>query len=1220
MTFPKTRRLTLSRNNHNREGRESLLLNPDSSGRYSHQDSSNYTSGGSTSGASFEAARTTKSPATSAPLVDSRLAPQSRLSQHGSARPEEGILQFVPAFDETNMVDASWDAIMNEGATAFPTQEPKSESASGKSRFRKKAQSVIGAGRSTGMPRRPSDAESFVSTSRNKGPRIARLASLFSGSANTPKPSAVNTSHETKKYAAHNTTDPTLPSSPSRSSSSGGYVGWPGTQDKQGRTVAMQQSSYEESECQSNNDPPSRHSLPFEDDFATERQSREAQEWMQSPPFQDISGVMDDPDISGMTMPEPPGEKADDSVYFEGEQQHSAMHTEPLFHNSNQPGWDDVHVQAHSSPSRSIISKNSSAYFDNNVRPMAAPSLEGERRRQAVAGVMRGMSTTPQPPTEAALALNDSFSPPTRTFHAAASKGFRGLLDKTQDVPNLMDGIDSDSLESSGRASSNAPSSFTSGPPGVYRDARARLMPRVREEDCMTRDSESDVFDEISKYSIGDSEPFEGISTSDSKQSMYEIRDANPFEGISQTVVQESKASLRELRETASSVERRHKERPSAPNVKVVLLGGGLTTIQTTNADFSNRISASDFDECLTNSDIDEYGQIRIPSFKEMAAAGRSPNDNASVIDMPVPVGNSFSRDNKSHENFESFDAPGRLSTSLLHEHTQTGGDNMVGQSFTAFEHENHQNNRGGIAGSDIYKDDESAFFSDFYSADEVGCDGDLSEYYVQPSMVKRLVRRYRKMCRVTMSNCKNYDELDRAEDEKKVFALFEMRSRIMEKDIERGLERRGGTSVVDDLVTTPTNRRAMRIRDAVIVSKAWRDGAAPMDVVNTARLTQRDQRSYFIKRRNHLPHRGDIKMPPYHWEEVAWIDDTDFMQYRCPSLGARHLHGTEMYTIGDCQSILLKLTNEACIELRFELNNATAKQIEAEELMREEGDYGDGMMTESEMTYLTAMEEVKTISRKLVVAEKAFALVRDRIRNLVAKYESLLVKIDNEDLASSVITAESSCYSEDYDSRVSTDFDEELAWHRRQQRAEVSAELAAREALLTKQSEERVVQEQKHRELKELQTRLAELQSEPSTATTDRQRSVVLAKAIAARKQQQLPREPTATQNENASQVSNVEGVKQRFRERMAARMRQKPNAGRADQQPQYGRGSSGQDTTQHPGNRYFMQETPKPAGKSPALERQKLIRLAGEEMFQHLDFYERSLKAVETLREGAL
>ena len=274
---------------------------------------------------------------------------------------------------------------------------------------------------------------------------------------------------------------------------------------------------------------------------------------------------------------------------------------------------------------------------------------------------------------------------------------------------------------------------------------------------------------------------------------------------------------------------------------------------------------------------------------------------------------------------------------------------------------------------------------------------------------------------------------------------------------------------------------------------------------------------------------------------------------------------------------------------------------------MREEGDYGDGMMTESEMIYLSAMEEVKTISRKLVVAEKAFALVRDRIRNLVAKYEALLVKIDDEEMAtSSVVTAESSCYSDEYGSRVSTDYDEELAWNRRQQRAEVSAELAAREALLAKQSEARAIQEEKHRELRELQVRLAELQSEPSTTTTDRQRSVVLAKAIAAR--QQSTKERSTQQNDNRDNQSNVEDVKQRFRDRMAARLRQK-NAGVNGDRPNVSPAST----------RYIMQDDPKPANKAPT-QRQKLIRLAGEEMFSHLDFYQRSLEAVQTSREGAL
>ena len=34
---------------------------------------------------------------------------------------------------------------------------------------------------------------------------------------------------------------------------------------------------------------------------------------------------------------------------------------------------------------------------------------------------------------------------------------------------------------------------------------------------------------------------------------------------------------------------------------------------------------------------------------------------------------------------------------------------------------------------------------------------------------------------------------------------------------------------IVDDLVLTPTSQASHRIRDAVIVSKAWRDGASPI-------------------------------------------------------------------------------------------------------------------------------------------------------------------------------------------------------------------------------------------------------------------------------------------------------------------------------------------------------------------------------------------------------
>jgi hypothetical protein len=306
--------------------------------------------------------------------------------------------------------------------------------------------------------------------------------------------------------------------------------------------------------------------------------------------------------------------------------------------------------------------------------------------------------------------------------------------------------------------------------------------------------------------------------------------------------------------------------------------------------------------------------------------------------------------------------------------------------------------------------------------------------------------------------------------------------------------------------------------------------------------------------------------------------------------------------------------------DLRADLNDATERQIEAEEAMKEEGDYADGMMTEAEMTYLTAMEEVKNISKQLVLAEKSFALVRDRIKNLVAKYESLLAKIDREDIAaSSVITADSSCFSDEYASRASTDYDEqERAWYRRQQRAEISAELAAREALLTKQAMTRMVQEDKQRELKALQTRLAELQSEPSTSTTDRQRSVVLAKAIAAR--QQSSREAPCTQNDSVKTTNTkVDDVKQRFRERMTARMRQTNPESNAQAIEQPVTRSHHHIIPTQP--RYFMEASKPvpPAAKAVDFDRQKLIRSAGEEMFQHLDFYERSLKAVELKREGS-
>jgi len=995
MTFT-SRRLTSGRNN--REAKESLLLHSEPtvrsnrSLRSSHNPLHSYSGSTSEGSDSYEvAAMAAKSRFSSKYRTTRTIDHSSRLTSDNHVRPqhqtgggyppsppakeENGVLQFVPAFDETHDTtpDISWDAILEEGAAAFPSHSTSLETrrlasgartevggfSSSSSRFRKKAQSTVGHSstpvsasltrRSNNNPPAIAKTSSESVSGRSKGSKVARLASLFTGRDSKPTPASTKTTSKssTKKSSPTYTTDATLPSSPSRSSSSSGYVNWPNTLNKQGDTVQIE-SSYEESDEGQNPNPLDgvdavEDELPF--DYQTEEQRLEMQQWMGSPAFQDISGVAPDP-------PSPPGVKADESSHYFDDTSAPENHREPksipmndLFQNT--PGWD-VDSGGMPSPSRTVRSNTSSAYFDiNDARPTSFS--EQRQRKQAAAVVMRGVrqdAPGAQAPTEEKLAVNNSLSPPYRSFSPSASRGYSGILHKTEDVPNLLDGVDSDSLASS-RASSAVPSSsasaaspyhinnnnYTSTGGGGSRMSGS--MPRVHEEEVVTRDSESDVFDEISKYSIGvDSEPFEGIlSQSKSEASAKSIRDADAFEGRNQSVVEESKASLQEMRNTTSSVEQRFrgndKQRRSGgatdnSSMKVVLLGGGLTTIQTTTTDFSNRITASDYDECLTNSDIDEYGSIKLPSFQEMAAAGRSVNDSASAAGIALSV------DPTHTMNFVAFDddnVPRYTNGSNCGSNYDSGisGSGISGisdKNKSEISYSSSEKNKS----ESSYKDDESAFFSDFYSGDEVEFEGDLSQYYVQPSSVKKLVRKYRRMCRDVTAKCHDYEEMDLLEDEKKAFALFEMRSRIMEKDIERGLERRGGTQVVDDLVTTPFYRRSLRIRDAVIVSKAWRDGASPMDVINTANLTQRAERSYFIKRpvpNGVSPNTSlnesslvfsQYRMQKYFWEHVEWVDDMDFIRHSCPSLGARNLRGSEMFTIGDCQSILLKLTNESCM------------------------------------------------------------------------------------------------------------------------------------------------------------------------------------------------------------------------------------------------------------------------------------------------------------------
>jgi hypothetical protein len=363
---------------------------------------------------------------------------------------------------------------------------------------------------------------------------------------------------------------------------------------------------------------------------------------------------------------------------------------------------------------------------------------------------------------------------------ASQWKGYRGFIEKTKEVPSLMD------HDSEDNSSSRATSVVSSVSPS---------KPRRTPPD----DAVSDVFDGISvassSYPPVTSYPPKIAEEDDDDEISYLPADENtPF--------------------------------------PLVHLPGGLTTIQTTPHDYYQRRTAHDFDDHLTNSDISSSnGFVRLPGLEQMRTAGMRRDSALRGI----------------HGNFPERSPVG---------HTKW---------------------------------------------DAAAAAEEWEDYSIDPVVMKRVLFHYRTLSSEECADAYTVEDQERLEDERKAFALLEMRSRVMESDLERGLERRGGSFFVDDLVLTEYHRMAHRIRDAVIVSKAWRDGATPQDVVHTALLTRRAW-SHCIAR------------PDGQWEMVRWLDDTDFMQYRCPSLGSRHLHGFEMFTIGDCQSMLLKLTNERCV------------------------------------------------------------------------------------------------------------------------------------------------------------------------------------------------------------------------------------------------------------------------------------------------------------------
>ena len=922
---------------------------------------------------------------------------------------ESGSLQFVPADHQVesrfaSSPETSWDALANDpelngdgndtGTRSVVTPSPPStlknsmkRSFLSKSRQRQQQ-------RAEGNNSAVVASSSVDDTSRSTGggSKMSRLASMFSSRA-VP----VSTQASTPKGQQP------VPSSPPRSEASS-CVRWPGTQDKQGVTVVAEP-SYEE--------------------------------YVES-------------DVG-----------ADD--HYDQDKIHRLDQTQSMQaskHRENEDSKSDLSTS---------YSKTSSAYFNPRevqaIRKGSSEQFFGSasqnKSRQAAATVMRrclsssqvkkNQELSPHTLTEERLALQNRFTAPNRNFSNGAAAGYRGLLDRTRDVPNLID-------ENCSECTSAITAATDFQSKGIEHPTNSNLDAPKQENNH--------------------------VST---------IHEVDENEGL--------------LGATS---------RANMENLNLALLGGGLTTIQTTTGDFTNRKTASDFDENLSNSDCDQYGFVKIPAFHEMIAAGMSYHDRS-----------------------------------------------LTSQSLK-FSHENSFQPR--TKEQDNLFDFASGKFRDFDSPD-TDRTRDLGQYYIYPETMQILVKRFRK---ISEARCRHLDseDLEREQDAIKAFALSEMRSRIMEKDMERGLERKGGTTSVDDIVMTSYNKTALRVRDAVIVAKAWRDGATPQDIVFTANLTRRNERSFYIPRFK-VSSRGKRM---YSWEEVKWVDDNDLSQYRCHSLGPRHLKGTEMFTIGDCQSILLKLSNGRCLELRAELNRATANLIKAEYIMKQEGETFDGKMTKAEMIYLASMEEVKSISHKLVLAEKSFGIVKNGIEKLIAKYEALLVHFENDSESvapSSIFSYESSCYSEDYSYAAAQQREDEVL-ARRAQRAELRAELVAREFLLSKQKIGSIRRE-KEKEIKNLKVRIADLQSETSTAITDRDRSVVLARAIT-----------HSNQHNGVSNRSKIDDIKQRFRNRSAAKSQ-----------------------NQNPSKQRFAETSKRSAGNS-------FHRTVGEEMFQHLDFYERSLKAV--------
>ena len=344
-------------------------------------------------------------PPQSPPVASSSLSFLEQLNHQtpeSEMAPEEGALQFVPAFQASGIPGASWSE--DDQDDRFLLQDEKKEERSVVSHATNQSSSAFAQrARRWKQSQTARKAKSTIETppqgGSNNNNRMARLASLFSSRAvvkgtNATHASATTaTTHSTSQTASSSQPQQQQQSvrqtpSPAPSSSSSGYVGWPGTQDKGGRTVSLP-SSYDDSSSGPRPSPPA-------------SQAAFSREWKQS--------------LSAMQY------EASQPQRLPPQQQNSVE--EPNFWQHFPDDAWNTSGDAPSSPSN--FSKTSSAYFHpRELRQLAYPDLNEPKPAYGMAKDLTASILRQSPVT----AGQRQYSTPARSCHRRARALAMGSCD-----------------------------------------------------------------------------------------------------------------------------------------------------------------------------------------------------------------------------------------------------------------------------------------------------------------------------------------------------------------------------------------------------------------------------------------------------------------------------------------------------------------------------------------------------------------------------------------------------------------------------------------------------------------------------------------------------------------------------------------------------------------------------------------------------------------------